>query len=558
MITERVEHPPVADLGIDTTAWSLIEDPIWVFDLDHYRVVWGNDAAIELWKASTLEDLQARDLSDSSDVAKARLGEFADGFAQGKTFETNWTLYPRKEAVQVRFRCRGVHDVDGRTLMLVHVIGLEGRESRVSGFPDLSAELAEVHEQLASAEARYRAFAEAGSDWLWETDEDHRFVYYSPRVVKHFGYPLDGVLGRTRRELAQVIGADPDTQETREKWAAHEADLATRRPFRDFEYAFRKSSGQVGYASISGDPVYSPAGDFKGYRGVGRDVTRRVEAEGYARQMERERDVAVTTNSVTNQFLATMSHELRTPLNAIIGFSELISSELFGPVGNPKYLDYVHDIHDSSRHLLAIVEDLLNVSRLDVDDRNMEMEPISALEFVHEAIRMTRTLAQDRSLTLRDKVPDNRLVFQGDRRALRQVMLNLISNAIKFSHPEDEIVISCRPAKENSVEIHVRDTGMGVGAEDLPHVFEPFRMINPHHANSHGGSGLGLWICKRIVDAHGGEIGMESEPDVGTTVTVTLPGSVLKSGGVTDVDAGPNPSGPADEQPEQAADQVTL
>lgn len=548
-----MEHPPVATLGIDTTAWALIEDPIWVFDLDHYRVVWGNDAAIELWKASTLADLQVRDLSDSSDVAKARLGEFADGFAQSKTFETNWTLYPRKEPVQIRFRCRGVDDVDGRTLMLVHVIGLEGRESRVSGFPDLSAELAEVHEQLASAEARYRAFAEAGSDWLWETDADHRFVYYSPRVAKHFGYPLDGVLGHTRRELAEQIGADPDTKETREKWMAHEADQAAHRPFRDFEYAFRKGSGAIGYASISGDPVFSPAGEFKGYRGVGRDISRRVEAEGYARQIERERDVAVTKNSVTNQFLATMSHELRTPLNAIIGFSELISSELFGPVGNAKYLDYINDIHDSSRHQLAIVEDLLNVSRLDVDDRNMEMEPISALEFVHEVMRMTRTLAQDRALTLRDEIPDDRFSFLGDRRALRQVMLNLISNAIKFSSPGGEIVVHCGPAGDDGVEIHVRDSGMGVGAEDLPHVFEPFRMINPHHANSHGGSGLGLWICKRIVDAHGGDIAMDSTPNVETTVTVKLPGAIPKQDGFAGVDAAKSEAALSNRAPDQAA-----
>jgi len=532
-----VEHPPVATLGIDTTAWALIEDPIWVFDLDHYCIVWANAAGLEVWCSDALDELQARDMSDLSDIAKALLGEYADGFSRGKSYEATWTLHPRDKEVEVRYRCCGISATDGRILMLVHCIGIEGRDSGMTERPNTSDELIEVREQLAHAEARYRAFAEAGSDWLWETDADHRFVYYSPRVVKHFGYPMDGVLGNTRRELAEKIGADPDTEETREKWAAHEADQAARRPFRDFEYAFRKGSGQVGYASISGDPVFSPAGAFKGYRGVGRDVSRRVEAEGYARQMERERDVAVTTNTVTNQFLATMSHELRTPLNAIIGFSELISSELFGPVGNEKYLDYVHDIHDSSRHLLAIVEDLLNVSRLDVDDSNMEMERVSALEFIHEAMRMTRTLAQDRSLTLRDEVPDHKLVFRGDRRALRQVMLNLISNAIKFSSPGGEIVVYCGPAGEDGVEIHVRDTGMGVGAEDLPHVFEPFRMINPHHANSHGGSGLGLWICKRIVDAHGGDIRMESLPDVGTTVTVRLPGAILKSDGFEGVDA---------------------
>ncbi|CAN0539381.1 unnamed protein product, partial [Laminaria digitata] len=383
-----------------------IEDPIWAFDLDHYRIVWANDAAVELWKSTTLADLQTRDLSDSSGVARARLSEFADGFSQGKTFETNWTLYPRKEPVQVRFRCRGIRAVDRRILMLVHVIGLEGRESRVSGFPDLFTELSEVREQLGNAEARFRTFAEAGSDWLWETNKDHRFVYYSPSLTKHFGYLVHPAIGRTRSELAQLIGADPDTEETRQKWAAHEADQHAQRPFRDFEYAFRKNSGEIGYAAISGEPVFDPSGQFQGYRGVGRDVTRRITAEEHGREMQRERDVAVTANSVTNQFLATMSHELRTPLNAILGFSEVMMDQLFGPMQNSKYHEYATDIFDSASHLLSIVEDLLNVSRLDISDANLDLEPILARQFVAEIVRMTRSLATGRDLHLSNDIPD--------------------------------------------------------------------------------------------------------------------------------------------------------
>lgn len=494
-----------------------------MFDLDHYRVVWANEPALELWRSEALEELQFRYMSDLSDFAKALLGEYADGFAQDKRYEATWTLHPRDTEVNVRYRCRGLPATDGRILMLVHCIGIEGRDSQVAARSDQSDELIALREQLAHAEARYRAFAEAGSDWLWETDENHRFVYYSPRVVKHFGYPMDGVLGHTRSELAQQIGADPDTEEIREKWSAHEADQDARRPFRDFEYAFRKGTGSVGYAAISGDPVFSPNGEFQGYRGIGRDITRRVEAEQYAREMQRERDVAVTANSVTNQFLATMSHELRTPLNAIVGFSEIMMNELFGTMQNQRYLEYTTDIFDSSRHLLAIVEDLLNVSRLDIAEENLNLERMTAEEFTGEIVRMTRSLISGRDLKLLTDLPDAGYQFQADRRALRQVLFNLISNAIKFTPRGGEVEISCAPSAFEGTEIIVSDTGCGIAGAALEHIFEPFRTNNTLIANSHGGAGLGLWISRRIVLAHGGEIDVESAPDEGTRVRVWLP-----------------------------------
>ena len=132
LINEPVDPPPLASLTVDTAAWELIEDPIWVFDLDHYRVVWANAAGLELWRSEALEELQSRDMSDLSDIAKALLGEYADGFALNKSFEATWTLHPRNAEVRVRYRCCGVSATDGRTLMLVHCIGVEGRNSRVT------------------------------------------------------------------------------------------------------------------------------------------------------------------------------------------------------------------------------------------------------------------------------------------------------------------------------------------------------------------------------------------------------------------------------------------
>lgn len=509
--------------GIDPTAWELIGDPIWVFDLDDYRVVWSNRFGIELWAADSLEELLARDLSDSSDIAKARLGEMADGFALGKTYETNWTLYPLKQPVEVRFRCSGVRADNGRMMMLVHVIEQFGKKTPQQKTVEGSEELVLLREQLAHAEARNRAFAEAGSDWLWETDKDHRFVCYSSKVNNYWTYEFDEVLGITRMELIEKVGADPKTKENETKWANHFALLERQESFRELEYAYDTGTGKIAYAAVSGNPIYDENGVFQGYRGVGRDITRRVEAESYAREMQRERDVAVTANSVTNQFLATMSHELRTPLNAIVGFSEVMMDELFGEMQNQKYLEYSTDIYDSSRHLLSIVEDLLNVSRLDITDENLSLEWMSAGEFTEEVVRMTRSLATGRELRLLTDLPDAQYAFQADRRALRQVLFNLISNAIKFTPVGGDVEVSCAKSAFGGTEIIVRDTGCGIEISAVEHIFEPFRTNNALIANSHGGAGLGLWISRRIVAAHGGEIDVESTLGQGTKVRVWLP-----------------------------------
>lgn len=523
MITEHLKNPPIPTLVADTEPWALIEDPIWVFDLERYRIVWSNPAGITLWAADSLEELQARDLSDSSDVAKARLSDMADGFVSGKTYESTWTLYPHGKPVDVRFRCRGLRAEDGHVLMLVHVIEQPGAGTLQASKPDESDEVRELRAQLEHAEARYRAFAEAGSDWLWETDAEHRFVYVSARLINHLGLGFEDVKNLTRAELVQRIGVDPDDKETREKWARHAEDLDQHRSFRDFEYAYKTEAGKSGYAAISGDPVFDSTGKFLGYRGIGRDITRRVAAEAHARDMQRERDVAVTANSVTNQFLATMSHELRTPLNAIVGFSEVMMDELFGEMGNEKYHEYAADILSSSRHLLSIVEDLLNVSRLDIADENLNLEWMSAGEFIEEIVRMTRSLTSGRKLQVLTDLPERRYEFQADRRALRQVLFNLISNAVKFTPAGGEVSVRCAPSVFGGTEIIVRDTGCGIDDASLEHIFEPFRSNNAMIANRHGGAGLGLWISRRIVDAHGGEIDVDSEPEQGTSVRVWLP-----------------------------------
>lgn len=522
----QADRDDTAGLAIDPTGWSLLADPIWVFDLDGHRMVWANDAALAFWRAASLDELRARDFGPMSDVTRSRLGGYGDRFALGQQVEATWTLYPGNVPVTVRCRCRGVPLTEGgRAAMMVHVIDSGNRASDSGAAVDKAEELREARDQLAQAEARFRAFAKAGADWLWETNEQHQFVYYSYNILHHYGYSLEHLLGITRLELIARIGADPDTPQTREKWARHAEDLAAHRSFRNLEYAFRWESEEIRHASISGDPVFDHTGRFLGYRGVGRDVTAAVVAAERARSLRHERDIAVTANSVMNQFLATMSHELRTPLNAIIGFSEILSGEMFGALGNDTYRGYSTDIFASAQHLLAIVNDLLDLSRLELLDQEHSLERISAGDLASEILAMVRGLAERRQLTLIRDVPVTGLELEVDRRGLKQVAINLLSNAIKFTEPGGTVSFRLASADDGGVEIVVRDTGVGMSEQQMATIFKPFHNSNPHVARATIGSGLGLWICKRMVDAYGGELRIDSVPGAGTTAIVRLPAS---------------------------------
>ncbi len=506
------------ELSIDPSAWALIDDPIWVYDIGRGRMVWANSAALAFWHIDNLDNLRARDFGSVSDVTKTRLHDYADRFALGESVVAMWTLYPANEPTTVKCRCADIQLTNGGSAMMVHVIGSEGVAERVRDEAEAAEAVRDARDSLARAEARFRTFAEAGSDWLWETDSMHRFVYSSASICEHMKHPLNEFLGRTRHELLKQIGAEPDTDEIREKWVQHRDDLNSHRSFRDFKYSYRTASGEIGHSAVSGDPVFDSRGCFRGYRGVGRSITIEVEAERRERTLVRERDAAVTANTVMNRFLATMSHELRTPLNAIIGFSEVLSEEIFGKLGNDAYRDYANDILKSSQHLLSIVNDLLELSRLDSADFALETLPVNVL--AEEIVSIAEGLTIRHQVYLERHLPAAPFDLEVDRRGIKQVILNLLSNAIKFSNPGGTVSLSFSQ-NNGDTEITVRDAGCGIAAEKLEHIFEPFRAVEPHHAGS--GAGLGLWITKNIVDAHGGKIIIDSKAGAGTTATVRLP-----------------------------------
>jgi two-component system cell cycle sensor histidine kinase PleC len=244
-----------------------------------------------------------------------------------------------------------------------------------------------------------------------------------------------------------------------------------------------------------------------------------------ARKYETEKHRAEGANRAKSEFLANMSHELRTPLNAINGFSEIMLGEMYGPLGDARYRDYARDILNSGQHLLALINDILDMSKIEAGKMSLRFDPISLEEAAEDAVRLVRTRAEAAGLTLRVDVPDLPDV-EADYRAIKQVLLNLLSNAVKFTPRGGRIVVKAEMRADPlgpRVRVTVQDTGIGIAAEDLARLAIPFEQIEHQQAKTQQGTGLGLALSKALVELHGGVLELKSAPGQGTAASFTLP-----------------------------------
>jgi len=240
-------------------------------------------------------------------------------------------------------------------------------------------------------------------------------------------------------------------------------------------------------------------------------------AEKYAEEKTR----ALEASQAKSEFLANMSHELRTPLNAIIGFSEIMESGLFGPLGAEKYLEYCRDIHESGQYLLDVISDILDMSKIEAGRIQLDLEDTDLNRVLSDAMRIVTTRAQEKKLTLDTEITPN-IRVKVDRRAVKQILLNLLSNAVKFTPEGGCITVRGRLSGE-AVMIAIEDTGIGIPSGALKNLGRPFEQVESLFTKSHQGSGLGLAIAKSLVELHGGAMRIRSALGVGTIVGVRLP-----------------------------------
>ena len=287
----------------------------------------------------------------------------------------------------------------------------------------------------------------------------------------------------------------------------------------DMDFRLTRPDGKIRYIRCEGRCETDHDDDVIALYGIMQDVTEAMHRELDLRQAK---DSVERAYAAKTQFLANMSHELRTPLNAIIGFSEMMQRQLLGPIGTEKYLEYISGILESGEHLLDLISDILDMSRIEAGKYELSLEKFNIAKVIRMAVHMMEGRAVDSEVKISTKIENENLIIIADRRAVMQMILNLLSNAVKFSHQGGHVTIHMIERPEH-LSIKVEDEGIGIPANKLANITQPFEQAEPHYTREHEGSGLGLAITKELAELHKGNLHIESALNVGTTVTIRLP-----------------------------------
>ena len=513
----------------------------------------------------------------------------------------------------------------------------------ILGISYLAATLAKISRQRAEArETRQRLadVVELAADWVWETDADNRFVYFSERFEQVTGLPRDLFIGQDRESLAARDGFVPS------EWTEHLETIRARQPFYGFRYSYIDQQGRRYIFQINGKPMYDRRGRFVGYRGTGTDLTETVTAradadaaEAHARDvldsaldaffsidpdglivdwnraaaqtfnwpreevlgrpavslivpgpeldahremmaqlcagdawflnkrvrttarrrdatvfpcelaitetwtprgrtfnafmrditdreahqeaMERARHEAEVASKSKSEFLAAMSHELRTPLNAVIGFSDLLVS--CPQLPEAQRLEYLRDIRESGNHLLELINDVLDLSKIEAGRLELSEEPVDLHQLAEACTRLLGERAQSALLDLSHDVPTDLPPVLADKTRIKQVLINLLSNSIKFTEPGGRVVLSASLDPAGRMRLSVADTGVGMAPDELSRAFEPFAQLDNVYSRRQQGTGLGLALVRTLSQLHGGALDVDTAPGEGTTATCILP-----------------------------------
>ncbi len=385
----------------------------------------------------------------------------------------------------------------------------EGQSSSVPAHPvhDLEWE----KQQLSRTEAMARM-----GHWHWVIGEDR--IYWSEGLYNIFGVSSDSYAPSLdsinrflyKRDLGRLI-------------QGFQRAILEKKDY-DMDFRILRSEGDVRYVWCEGRCEFDEEGEVVALYGIMQDITERVL---YEKELTTARDAAERAYAAKSQFLANMSHELRTPLNAVIGFSEMMQREVFGALGNEKYKEYVTSIRESGEHLLDLIADILDMSKIEAGKYELDLQDFEVGNTVKMVTQMMTARAEESGITLNVRIDDKKCRLVGDRRALTQILLNLLSNAVKFTRRGGEVTMECLE-REDYILFRVTDTGIGIPANRLPYITQPFEQVACQYSRDHEGSGLGLAITKELVELHMGSLHIDSQVGQGTIVSVRLPYDVHK------------------------------
>ncbi len=405
-----------------------------------------------------------------------------------------------------------------RSAALLVVLGLGGTTILLWGIGMLFAsrllrgQLALDH-KLAVSESRFRDYAEVASDWYWETDRQHRLTYLSDRFFDSIDMTPDAVLGHS---VPDLLRASHDTEIPDGTLPAFDG----RKPFRDVRIRLPRRGDDHGYWSLAGKPRIDAEGNYLGYRGIGTDITATV---SNAMALRLARDQATLANRAKSEFLANMSHELRTPLNAILGFSEIIRDRVLGTSAVQRHSEYAGDIHASGAHLLAIIDEILDLSKIESGNAELDESEVTVGAVLDGTLLLLGEEDGRAQLLLAVDDAQRSIGLRIDERKFKQALVNLLTNALKFTRPGGSVELFTVTGQTCAFGIGVRDTGIGMTAEGIETALTAFGQVASAYNRGHSGTGLGLPLTRALIELHGGRLSLESRVGIGTTATLWLP-----------------------------------
>ncbi|WP_284616492.1 hybrid sensor histidine kinase/response regulator [Aquabacterium humicola] len=484
--------PPQPLLGFDELRhYEWLQLPMWVFDADRSAIPWANEAGLVFWRATTGDELAARDFSDISPAARERLVASMAQHAQGRLVRESWTLYPRDEPLTSELVSRGVRLPDGRPAILF------ASEPLAASY---DASMLRGLEALRHAAVRVALHRIDGGPALMR----------NPAALAAFG-PIDGADAQPEPTLDALL-VEP---------ALTEAIVETVRDGQAYagEALLRTRDGERWHA-IDARAVRDPVTGNAVLQFNARDIS---DLKAALAALEAARDAAEAANRAKSAFLANMSHELRTPMNGVLNLTRLVLETRL----EPRQRHFLELSLQSAQGLMQIIDDVLDLSKIEADKMQLAPLPVSLNEVLRGALAPLQVQATQRGLafdwTIDADVPD---AVVADAPRWRQILLNLAGNALKFTEQGGVRVHLQKLAADAShalLACSVKDSGIGMTAEQLAVVFEPFTQADSSVTRRYGGTGLGLSIVRRLVQLMGGRIEVDSHPGVGSCFRFVVP-----------------------------------
>jgi PAS domain S-box-containing protein len=399
---------------------------------------------------------------------------------------------------------------DGRWFQIIEQKAADG--GTVSIFIDITA-LKEREDALRKSEEQFRVAFDAAPIGMAIISPDLHYLRANAALTQMLGYSEAEL-----RSMTVVDITHPDDK--LDSMTPNTALRGGRVAHIELDKRYVAKSGAVVHALVRVGTVRDAAGRLVHFIAQVVDMTARKHEE---RELIAAKEQAELANRTKSEFLANMSHELRTPLNAIIGFSEIVAGELFGPIGGRRYVEYARDIHASGIHLLSIISDILDLSKIEAGRRELAESMVDLYDAAESSLRLVRGRADNGGVKLVNDVSRALPRLTADERAVKQILLNLLSNAVKFTPESGRVSIAAELRGDGTLAMSVLDTGIGIAPENIPRALAPFSQVDSSLSRRYEGTGLGLPLVKSLIELHGGRLELASEVGRGTVATIVFP-----------------------------------